>query len=398
MKKLLLTFVLLATLTVGTHAHSIRYFTYSQVSRTVSYLNAQDELMIYCGYPDEIETYVILNEVWAERVNSKFFEVWVFGYDGYTGEDIYMPVDLECIWLPSTGGRYYNAAQYLRFRTNVTTPTFMWAMPAYNRFTRTSHVPGHRYTYHWDIHRPGWRCPAWDPYGATPPPYHPYYMREPGLHSTYVYNDYRPWTPGTNERPMTPSNGYSNRRDMPGNSGIHNNGGRSTDASRNSGNTRSGNSFGRSTTTTAATGTRSRNTTTGTPTNSRGNEPTTSSRSTNTTRNTGITNSSRSTNRGTTSRGTVSNASSNRNSTSTQSSDNSRSRNSTAPSTPRDPNSTRRSTNRDITSRGTVSSASSSRSSASAQSSDNNRSRNSTTPSTPGDPNSTGRSTNNSRR
>lgn len=258
MKKILITLVLLVTFAISASAHNIRYFTYSQVSRTVSYLNTQNELMIYCGYPDEIETYVILNEVWAERVNSKFFEVWVFGYDGYTGEEVYMPVDLECVWLPSTGGRYYNAAQYLRFRTNIPTPTFMWAMPQYNQFTRITHVPGHRYTYHWDIHRPGWRRPDWDPYGTTPPPYHPYYMREPGVHITYIYNNYQPWTPGTNERPMAPSNGYSNRRNMPGNSGINNPGGRSTNTSRNSSITRTINSNGRGNNNTGNTVSRSR--------------------------------------------------------------------------------------------------------------------------------------------
>src|SRR5574344_2510919 len=115
MKRLLLILMFLATMLTAS-AHSIRYFTYSQVSRTVSYLNAQNELMIYCGYPDEIETYVLLNEVWAEKVNSKFYEIWIFGYDAYTGEEIYMPVDLECVWLPGTDAGYYNAAQYLRFR------------------------------------------------------------------------------------------------------------------------------------------------------------------------------------------------------------------------------------------------------------------------------------------
>lgn len=310
MKKLLLTLVLLTSLAISASAHNIRYFTYSQVSRTVSYLNMQDELMIYCGYPAEIETYVILNEVWAERVNSKFFEVWIFGYDGYTGEEVYMPVDLECVWLPSTGGRYYNAAQYLRFRTNITTPTFMWAMPSYNRFTRITHVPGHRYTYHWDIHRPGWRRPSWNPNDATPPPYHPYYMREPGVPITYVYNNYRPWTPGTNERPMTPSNGYSNRRDMPDNSGFHSNDGRSTNTSRNSGTTRTGNSNSRDNYNNSGdAGSRSRNNNANsTGTTSRNTGTTSTSRSTGTTstssRNTGTTNTSRSSGTTSTSRNT----------------------------------------------------------------------------------------------
>ena len=123
-------------------AHSIRYFTESQAIRTVRYLNAQNEMMIYCGYDYEIETYVLINEVWMERVNSAYYEIWVYGYDAYTGDEIYMPLDLGCVWLYSSG-RIYNAAQYLRFHTTVRTPSFAWYMPAYNPFTRTMHRQGY---------------------------------------------------------------------------------------------------------------------------------------------------------------------------------------------------------------------------------------------------------------
>ena len=62
--------VIMVLLGLGASARSIHYFTYSQAARTVNYLNTQKELMIYCGYEYEIETYVLINEVWMERVNS----------------------------------------------------------------------------------------------------------------------------------------------------------------------------------------------------------------------------------------------------------------------------------------------------------------------------------------
>ena len=78
-------------------ASSIHYFTHSQAVRTVEHLGRQNEMMIYCGYDYEIETYVLINEVWMERVNSSYYEIWVYGYDAYTGDEIYMPLDLQCV-------------------------------------------------------------------------------------------------------------------------------------------------------------------------------------------------------------------------------------------------------------------------------------------------------------
>ena len=160
MKRIAIIAVMLAAMMTA-NATSVLYFTRSQAERAVSYLNRQSELMIYCGYDYEIETYVLLNEVWAERVNSAFYELWIYGYDAYTGEEIYMPIDLQCIWLYSAG-RMYNAAQYLRFRTDgrLRMPTITWTVPAYNHFTRVVHHPGYRRTYHYEVHRHGWMPPA----------------------------------------------------------------------------------------------------------------------------------------------------------------------------------------------------------------------------------------------
>ena len=188
--------ILLMGLTAS--AHSIRYFTYGQAERTVRYLNAQNEMMIYCGYDYEIETYVLINEVWMERVNSAYYEIWVFGYDAYTGDEVYMPLDLGCVWLFSAG-RIYNAAQYLRFHTSARPPHFTWYVPAYNPYTRIMHRPGFRRSYHYDIHRYGWMPPAYT-YGPgmPPPPLPYYYMRHP---NTPAPRPTHTWTPGA-ERPQ----------------------------------------------------------------------------------------------------------------------------------------------------------------------------------------------------
>ena len=203
--KRIATLVVIIMMSLGASAHSVRYFTQSQASRTVRYLNAQNEMMIYCGFDYEIETYVLICDIWMERVNSAYYEVWVFGYDAYTGDEIYMPLDLGCVWLFS-GNHIYNAAQYLRFHTTARPPQFAWSIPAYNHFPRTVHRHGYVRTYHYDIHRHGWMPPAppaggWGPHHTPPLP--PYYMRTPQAPAPRPTNT---WTPGV-ERPTiaTPS-------------------------------------------------------------------------------------------------------------------------------------------------------------------------------------------------
>lgn len=199
MKKIVLILALMmATITVK--ANNILYFTYNQAARTVACLNSQDELMIYCGYEDELPTYVLINEVWAEQISSSFYEIWLYGYDAYTGEEIYMPIDLECIYLVQFG-KIYSAAQYLRFRTTHMRPTFAWAMPPYNPFVRAPRPKVYYYTYHYDIHRPGWH---WRNYPHIH--YHPYYLRHPHHPAPMPP---KPYTPGR-ERPgyHSTQNGY----------------------------------------------------------------------------------------------------------------------------------------------------------------------------------------------
>ncbi len=257
--------ILLMGLTAS--AHSIRYFTYGQAERTVRYLNAQNEMMIYCGYDYEIETYVLINEVWMERVNSAYYEIWVFGYDAYTGDEVYMPLDLGCVWLFSAG-RIYNAAQYLRFHTSARPPHFTWYVPAYNPYTRIMHRPGFRRSYHYDIHRYGWMPPAYT-YGPgmPPPPLPYYYMRHP---NTPAPRPTHTWTPGA-ERPQVAA---------PSTAGRTGTAGRVITGANNSGNGSSG------TRTSSASGSNTRGTGTATGTStgsSRGNSTNSGDRGTSTT-------------------------------------------------------------------------------------------------------------------
>ncbi len=174
MKKIVL--MLAMTLAMMTAAASnTLYFTYNQALRSVSFLNNQDELMIYCGYEDELPTYVLVNEVWAEQISSSYYEIWLYGYDAYTGEEIYMPIDMECIWLVRNK-TIYSAAQYLRFRSTHPRPVFTWAMPRYNPFVRAPRPITYYYTYHYDIHRPGWHF-----HHHPDMHYHPYYCRKPHM-------------------------------------------------------------------------------------------------------------------------------------------------------------------------------------------------------------------------
>ena len=249
MKRIAIIVVMMLAMSLSASAASIRYFTYPQASRTVQYLNAQREMMIYCGYDYEIETYVLINEVWMERVNSAYYEIWVYGWDAYTGDEIYMPLDLQCVWLYSSG-RMYNAAQYLRFHTTVRMPSFVWHIPPYNPFSRTMHRAGYVRSYHYDIHRHGWMPPTPPHHGYGPhtqPPLPPYYMRTP---QTPAPAPTTTWTPGiehpqvstrnsgsATERPR--SGGNTSSTVTPGTSGTSGTSGASTRSGGNSTGTRS---------------------------------------------------------------------------------------------------------------------------------------------------------------
>lgn len=191
MKKFFLALAFVAA-SVALYANPICYFTYGQARRTVHFLNTQDELVIYCGHQFELETYVIVSDIWMERVSSRYYEIWLYGIDAYTGDEIYMPIDLSCIWLLDRWtNSMYNAARYLHFQIDAPFTTLVWTMPAYTGFVRVAHPAYYHRSYHYDIHRHGWR-PA--PEVGLPV----YYMRPPTAPMPVIAN---PYVPGR-ERPV----------------------------------------------------------------------------------------------------------------------------------------------------------------------------------------------------
>ncbi|MBR4506474.1 MAG: hypothetical protein IKP21_06845, partial [Bacteroidales bacterium] len=271
--------ILMVTVLLGLSAtaSSVHYFTRSQAERAVNYLNRQNELMIYCGYDYEIETYVLINEIWAERINSAYYELWIYGYDAYTGDEIYMPLELQCVWLYGAG-HMYNAAQYLRFRATVRTPSIRWFVPPYHPYTRVMHRPGFVRSYHYDIHCHGWMPPSHPAYhGPHHHPHHPlppYYDRTPQAPAPAPTTA---WTPGV-DRPQisttqrTTSGGTTTTRSTSGTANETRSSGTPANTRTNSGttnsNTRSTSGTSTNTRSTSGTSTNTRSTS-GTSTNTR---------------------------------------------------------------------------------------------------------------------------------
>ena len=199
---------MMVTLTHLASATTIQYFTRPQANRVVNYLNRQSEMVIYCGYEYELETYVIISEIWMEPVDAHYYEIWLFGFDAYTGEEIYMPLDLGCVWLYNSNRRHiYSAARYLRFECDNPHPNFSWSMPQYNSFARRAHPSNYYCTYHYDVHCYGWRPPV----GNTTVVINNYYMRTPTTPLPVVTNVF---TPGY-DRPVVHPNTQSTPRPQP---------------------------------------------------------------------------------------------------------------------------------------------------------------------------------------
>ena len=219
--------VALALLSLEVSARSIHYFTYSQAARTVSYLNAQNEMMIYFGYEYEL---------------------------------LYMSNNISPVFvLNSPNVKWYEIAQYLRFRVDVRRHSLTWYIPPYSPYTRVVHRHGYSRTYHYDIHRHGWMPPAYT-YGPgmPPPPLPYYYMRHP---STSAPMPTGTWTPGSSKptintaemtRDHNPSTGTQVRSSHTSSSSSSTN--RSVGGSR--GGTSTGTPASRSTTETRGTTTR----------------------------------------------------------------------------------------------------------------------------------------------
>ena len=149
MKKVIfvLTFLFLAS-TVSFADSSVQFFRKSQATRVVNYLNQHPEVLFYCGcYPDFQTSYVYTYDVWMERYSLTYYEVWIYGFDVKTNEEIYTPVDLNCVWVEGTNGYPVNVAQALGFKHRVCEATFRWRMPVYNTRPRVAHPAHYQHNY-----------------------------------------------------------------------------------------------------------------------------------------------------------------------------------------------------------------------------------------------------------
>lgn len=141
MKKVLfvLSFLFLAS-TASFADSSVQFFRKSQATRVVNYLNQHPEVLLYCGcYPDYQSSYVFTYDVWMERYSFTYYEVWIYGYDVKTKQEIYTPLDLNCVWVEGANGYPANVAVALGFKHNSCAANFRWRIPVYTRPTRIAH-------------------------------------------------------------------------------------------------------------------------------------------------------------------------------------------------------------------------------------------------------------------
>lgn len=149
MKKVIfvLTFLFFAS-TVSFADSSVQFFRKSQATRVVNYLNQHPEMLFYCGcYPDFQTSYVYALDVWMERYSLTYYEVWVYGFDVKTNEEIFTPLDLNCVWVEGTNGYPANVAQILGFKHRVCEATFRWRIPVYNTRPRVVHPAEYHHNY-----------------------------------------------------------------------------------------------------------------------------------------------------------------------------------------------------------------------------------------------------------
>lgn len=127
---------------------SVQFFRKSQATRVVNYLNQHPEMLFYCGcYPDFQSSYVYALDVWMERYSLTYYEVWVYGFDVKTNEEIYTPIDLNCVWVEGSNGYPANVAQILGFKHRVCEATFRWRIPIYNARPRVVHPATYQHNY-----------------------------------------------------------------------------------------------------------------------------------------------------------------------------------------------------------------------------------------------------------
>ncbi len=149
MKKIIfvLSFLFLAS-TASFADSSVQFFKKSQATRVVNYLNHHPEVLFYCGcYPNYQTSYVYTLDVWMERYSLTYYEIWIYGYDVKTNEEIYTPVDLNCLWVEGSNGYPANVAKTLGFKHRICEASFRWRIPIYNTRPRVAHPSNYHQTY-----------------------------------------------------------------------------------------------------------------------------------------------------------------------------------------------------------------------------------------------------------
>lgn len=138
MKRLFLALALLVSTVVASALEPVQFFTSGQASRVVNFLNNNPEILIYSG-PDYPAVYVYTTDVWKERCNgTSYYEVWIYGYDINTNDEVVTPVDLNCIWVNNLGTPVM-VAERLGFEYTPCRVNFTWVVPLYRPRPRVPH-------------------------------------------------------------------------------------------------------------------------------------------------------------------------------------------------------------------------------------------------------------------
>ncbi|MBO4741168.1 MAG: hypothetical protein J5605_05940 [Bacteroidales bacterium] len=216
MKKLALILSLfVATATVSVAETSIQIFTSRQANKVIDFLNANPEILLYCGcYPGSATTYVYTTDVWKESTGLFRYEVWIYGFDVVTNEVISTPIDLNCVWI-NRNGYPVSVARLLGYTSDPCNVGFMWTIPAYRPMPRVPHPKDFRQTY---FFRPDMR-----PYSPKRHPGHgPAYRHTPQPHHRPAH---KPAPAHKPNGPVAPPPAHNNRHkpNNPTASPTHNN-------------------------------------------------------------------------------------------------------------------------------------------------------------------------------
>ncbi len=153
-----------------------------QADSVMSIIGRQKDVMLYCGFEKEAETYMVLCDYWKalihDSVNTdscvmlkEYFEVWVLGFDLHTGDTLCTPIDPSCIWFHQDDSTY-NVGAYLFADLSVKPLPFKWRVPKYTLIhcLEYAEMEDLEPTYHYEVHNYGYF--ASNTYKPLPPPHY----------------------------------------------------------------------------------------------------------------------------------------------------------------------------------------------------------------------------------